>query len=192
MLVPTGFLQVFLLSSVFVSRQKTPLVAKFRTHMFSTVTFLASSISMPLLAMPKPPGSCAFLPSRIVFFGVLPVPVIVSPLNFEPSRITPSTYLPGLTLIFSIFLSLPALLTAFWILLYLQPCSQTVKAVLFFFLPARAEAGTASIATARNAVAMRTIRRRFMTLLIGLDCGGPTRPTTDFNNRLSPKLRFRL
>ena len=89
------------------------------------------------------------------------VPLIVSPLNFLPRAWTPSTYLPGLTLITSFFLSvLPALLTAFWIVRYLQPCLQTTSALFLFLppLPAIAEAGTASIAMARNAVAMRTIK----------------------------------
>src|SRR4029079_2067701 len=102
------------------------------------------AISIPLLAG-LPIGSWAFLPSRMTLLAFLLVPLNVSPLNFLPRAWTPSTYLPGLTLITSFFLSvLPALLTAFWIVRYLQPCLQTTSALFLFLppLPAIADAGT--------------------------------------------------
>ncbi len=51
--------------------------------MLLIVTFLASAISIPLLAG-LPIGSLAFLPSRITLLAFLLVPLIVSPLNFLP------------------------------------------------------------------------------------------------------------
>src|SRR4029078_7285811 len=100
--------------------------------MLRIVTFLASAVSIPLLAG-LPIGCWVFLPSRMTLLGFLLVPLIVSPLNFLPRAWTPSTYLPGLTLITSFFLSvLPALSTAFLIVRYLQPCLQTPSRLLFF------------------------------------------------------------
>src|ERR1700742_4372999 len=114
--------------------------------MFLRITPLTLIASTPFWAGPSSP--LAFLPSRIVLRGLLFVPMIVRPSKFffllVPSRTTPSTYLPGLTLTIALtflffFLSLkpPAALTAFWTVRYLQPCRQTSKTFDFgaFFLP---------------------------------------------------------
>ena len=62
--------------------------------------------------------------------------MIVRPLYFLPMTRTPSTYLPGLTLIVVVLLVLPALSTAFWIVRYLQPCLQTSPFSGFFLATA--------------------------------------------------------
>src|SRR4051794_33455922 len=81
----------------------------------------------------------AFLPLRIVFLGDF-VPVMISLSYLWPPKMTPSWYVPGLTLTVD-FLPFLTLSTAFWIESYLQPCLQTLKTSLPF-----ADAGAAQTA----------------------------------------------
>ena len=91
---------------------KKPLEAKCSAFMFSRSRLLTLSPSIPFWA--APPGPLAFFPSISTADGFLPTPMMWRPSWRWPWTITPSTYLPGFTLIVALT---PEALTAFWIVL---------------------------------------------------------------------------